>query len=82
MRIDLIGQEIDAQILGKACFYFLLFVFFAFDMVRGLKTGNALLLYTRVNRSEHPILFWYGILLSGILSIVGIALFIYFLFSH
>lgn len=53
--------------------------FFVYDMVNGLRVGNIRLLYIQVKRNEHPILFWYGVVLSVVLIGSSLALFIYYL---
>jgi hypothetical protein len=54
-------------------------VFFAYDLVVGLKERNIRLLYTKVRKNDHPIVFWYGVALSVLLIGVALALFVYYL---
>ena len=48
-------------------------VFFVYDLTVGLRAGNVRLLYIRVKKEDHPILFWYGVVLSIFLIVVSLA---------
>lgn len=65
--------------LQQAGIFLVAALFFAYDMKVGLQTRNIRLLYTRVRRDSHPILFWYGVALSVFLVGASLALFVYYL---
>jgi hypothetical protein len=78
MEISMINQNYRALNLKEDCFFLLGGIFLLLNMIRGLKTGDASLLYTIVKKSEHPILFWWGIFLSGLGVIICLTLLLFY----
>lgn len=65
MGIDTINQR---------WFLFLLAVVFAVMLVTGLRSGSAVLIYTRFKRSDNPMLYWASIVVSGVACAVLLVL--------
>lgn len=60
--------------------YLMLAIFFFFDVRDGLDSGKMRLLYTRFDRKDRPVLFWYGVALSSSLVVISCFSVIYYLY--
>lgn len=65
MGIDTISQR---------WFLLLLAIVFAVMLVTGLRTGSAVLIYTRFRRSDNPMMYWASIVVSAFVCVVLLVL--------
>lgn len=50
---------------------------FLYNVINGLKTGDAVLLFTRVKRSKDPLLYWFAIVFTGAAFVIAILIVVF-----
>jgi len=51
--------------------------FFLYEIINGLKTGNAALIYGHVKRSDDPMLYWFAMFLIGSAFVTAVLLLVF-----
>ncbi|RDS84194.1 hypothetical protein DWU99_10630 [Dyella psychrodurans] len=75
---SMINRNYSSQTVKEDFFLLLAGAFLLLNLIRGLRTGNASILYSMAKRSEDPVLFWCGICLSGVCAVLCFVVLIFF----